>query len=88
MKIKSLQIDAYRHLQNLHLDFTYPAGHDKAGQPLDKVCIIGQSATGKTSLLELVRDSITQLADLAITEEQYLIGLFKLDFQGNAEYLT
>jgi ABC-type polar amino acid transport system ATPase subunit len=33
---------------------TYPKGHEKAGQPLDKVCFIGQSGTGKTSLLELI----------------------------------
>ena len=35
-----------------------------------------------------MRDSFAQLADLAIFEAHYLTGLFKLDFQGNAEYLT
>jgi ABC-type lipoprotein export system ATPase subunit len=33
---------------------TYPEGHEKAGQPLDKVCFIGQSGTGKTSLLKII----------------------------------
>lgn len=42
------------HFQNLHLDLTYPAGHPKAGRALDKVCIIGQSGTGKTTLLKLI----------------------------------
>lgn len=37
-----------------NLDLTYPLGHPKAGQPLDKVCLIGQSATGKTQLMRLM----------------------------------
>ncbi|WPQ61752.1 hypothetical protein SIO70_25660 [Chitinophaga sancti] len=37
-----------------HLDLMYPAGHEKAGKPLDKVFIIGQSGTGKTTLLKLL----------------------------------
>lgn len=37
------------------MDLTYPDGHAKAGEPLDKVCIIGQSGTGKTSLLNLMK---------------------------------
>lgn len=53
MKISKLQIDQFRHLENLTFDFTYQSG-DRKGQPLDKICLIGQSATGKTSLLELV----------------------------------
>ncbi|MEJ7681815.1 MAG: hypothetical protein WKG06_29005 [Segetibacter sp.] len=57
MKIKSLNINSYRHLQNINFDFTYPEGHTKAGKPLDKICIIGQSATGKTSVLELIKNS-------------------------------
>lgn len=52
MKISKLHIDQFRHLENLDFDFTYQSGKRK-GQPLDKICFIGQSATGKTSLLEL-----------------------------------
>lgn len=51
MKVKSLFIKDYNQFKDFELDLTYPAGHPKAGQPLDKVCIIGQSGTGKTSLL-------------------------------------
>ncbi len=55
MKLKSLHIDSYRHLENISFDFTYPEGHPtKAGQPLDKICIIGQSAKGKTGILKLI----------------------------------
>ncbi len=53
MKISKLHIDQFRHLENLDFDFTYQSG-DRKGQPLDKICFIGQSATGKTSLLELL----------------------------------
>ena len=55
MKISQITIHNYHQFKNLTLDLTYPAGHQKAGQPLDKICIIGQSGTGKTSLLHLLR---------------------------------
>ena len=41
--------------KDLEIDLTYPEGHEKAGQPLDKVCIIGQSGTGKTTLLNIIK---------------------------------
>jgi ABC-type lipoprotein export system ATPase subunit len=54
VKIKSLHIADFNQFQNFSLDLTYPEGHAKAGEPLDKVCIIGQSGAGKTSLLNLI----------------------------------
>lgn len=57
MKISKLHIDQFRHLENLTFDFTYPEDfhiEEKRGKPLEKICFIGQSATGKTSLLELL----------------------------------
>jgi ABC-type lipoprotein export system ATPase subunit len=56
MKVKSLFIKDYNQFKDFELDLTYPAGHPKAGQPLDKVCIIGQSGTGKTSLLLFLKN--------------------------------
>lgn len=61
MKIKKLKIEDHYQLKNLELDFTYPAGHKKAGQPLNKVCFIGQSGTGKTSLLEILDHRIVTI---------------------------
>ncbi len=55
MKIKYLEVNQYLQFKNFKLDLTYPKGHDKEGQPLEKVCFIGQSGTGKTSLLNLIR---------------------------------
>ena len=54
MKIARLEIESFRHLENLTFDFTYQTG-DRKGQPLDKICFIGQSATGKTSILEFIK---------------------------------
>jgi predicted ATP-dependent endonuclease of OLD family len=64
MKILKLEIEQYKHLENLELDFTYQSGERK-GQPLDKICFIGQSATGKTNLLEL----LLSLTKQALNEE-------------------
>ncbi|CAA6798556.1 MAG: Unknown protein [uncultured Aureispira sp.] len=52
MIIKKIHIKNHQQFKDLELDLTYPAGHEKAGEPLDKVCFIGQSGTGKTTLLE------------------------------------
>lgn len=53
MKIKEINIKDYRHLKNLKLDLTYKTGSRK-GEPLDKICFIGQSGTGKTSILNII----------------------------------
>jgi len=56
VKVSYLHIRNYKQFSNLELDLTYPKGHPKAGKPLDKICIIGQSGTGKTNILEIIRD--------------------------------
>lgn len=56
MKISGIDIGEYRQFKNIKFDFTYPEGHEKAGQPLEKVCFIGQSGTGKTTLLNVIWD--------------------------------
>jgi predicted ATPase len=56
MKISRLRIQDFCQFQNLDLDLTYPQGHEKAGQPLDKICIIGQNGTGKTTILNIIND--------------------------------
>ena len=56
MKVRSLYIKDHQQFKDFSLDLTYPKGHAKAGQPLDKVCIIGQSGTGKTTLLRFLQN--------------------------------
>lgn len=68
MKISKLHIDKFRHLENLEFDFTYQSG-DRKGQPLDKICFIGQSATGKTGLLELIYKESLRLQNAVRFEE-------------------
>ena len=58
MKIKYLEIKNYKQFQNLTLDLTYPKGHKKEGLPLERICIIGQSGTGKTNLLNIIKNSV------------------------------
>ncbi len=55
MKVSELYIKKYHQFEDFTLNLTYPEGHSKAGKPLDKVCFIGQSGTGKTSLLEILK---------------------------------
>ncbi|RKZ87065.1 MAG: hypothetical protein DRR19_14100 [Candidatus Parabeggiatoa sp. nov. 1] len=59
MKITQINLKDYNQFQNLTLDLTYPKGHEKAEQALDKICFIGQSGTGKTSLLNVLRAMLT-----------------------------
>jgi len=63
MKISNLTIKNYKQFQDLTLNLTYPKGHKKEGQPLDKICIIGQSGTGKTNLLEIIKKSVIDFND-------------------------
>ena len=55
MKINKIYLKGYNQFKDLEIDLTYPKGHEKEGQPLDKICFIGQSGTGKTSLLRLIK---------------------------------
>lgn len=54
MKVTRIEIKNFNQFKNLDIDLTYPKGHVKEGQPLDKVCFIGQSGAGKTTLLKVV----------------------------------
>ncbi|CAM4056974.1 MULTISPECIES: AAA family ATPase [Flavobacterium] len=70
MKISKLHIEQFRHLENLTFDFTYQSGERK-GQPLDKICFIGQSATGKTGLLELINSQFSFINNLFVSKNFY-----------------
>lgn len=71
MKISKLNINQYRQLENLDFDFTYPIDfhiEEKRGKPLDKICFIGQSGTGKTGLLELIYSDISNIRQTNLDE--------------------
>lgn len=63
MKISNLVIKNFKQFKDLSLDLTYPKGHEKEGQPLDKICIIGQSGTGKTNLLDIIKKSVIDFSN-------------------------
>ncbi|MBM3435855.1 MAG: ATP-binding protein [Bacteroidetes bacterium] len=54
MKITGIHINDYQQFNDFHLDLTYPKGHEKEGKPLEKVCFIGQSGTGKTTIIKVL----------------------------------
>jgi len=54
MKITKIHLKNWHQFEDLELDFTYPKGHEKEGQPLKKVCFIGPNGVGKTKLLNLI----------------------------------
>lgn len=56
MKVTRIQIKDFNQFKDIDIDLTYPQGHEKAGQPLEKVCFIGQSGTGKTTLLKVLNN--------------------------------
>ncbi len=70
MKIKEIILKNYLQFKDLKLDLTYPKGHKKEGQPLDKICIIGQSGTGKTNLLKIIRDKLYKTEAKTIFENK------------------
>ncbi len=54
MKISKINIKSAFIFNDLEINLTYPKGHEKEGQALDKVCVIGENGVGKTLLLELI----------------------------------
>ncbi|MFV8327460.1 AAA family ATPase [Flavobacterium sp. ZS1P14] len=86
MKISKLHIDQFIHLENLTFDFTYQSG-DRKGQPLDKICFIGQSATGKMSLLDLIYDYNKVALNLEVINGEHLsIRNNKAGLNGEIEF--
>lgn len=91
MKIKQIDITEYQQFKNITFNFTYPDDfHDEAkrGKPLDKVCFIGQSGTGKTTLLELIEKFLKKIGQIEhlkkIPDEFYETGYDQKDVRFKA----
>lgn len=78
MKVNKIHIKDFHQFKNLEIDLTYPKGHPEAGQPLKKVCFIGQSGTGKTKILETI-GGLTHNVDSFVT---------KYDFKENISFAS
>jgi len=88
MKVSKIAIKDFQQFKDFELDLTYPEGHPKAGQPLDKVCLIGQSGTGKTTILNLIKGLLDDIKKYAIVAKKdinphisYEIKLVKNNFE-------
>ncbi len=96
MKVSKIYIKDHNQFKGFELDLTYPKGHQNAGLPLDKVCFIGQSGTGKTSLLLFLKRAIDFLGQLQRAEkigvywDEFLLGInseFKISFEEKTDKL-
>lgn len=82
MKITKVELKDFHQFKDTTIDLTYPKGHPKEGEPLDKVCIIGQSGTGKTTLLKIMgghvftKDSLLKEYDLKDFKKVYVTKKF------------
>lgn len=83
MKITGIEIRDYRQFKDFKLELTYPVGHEKAGKPLSKICFIGQSGTGKTTILKNIVE-IVKNRKLVFNEEDLKKHL--INFKINIEY--
>lgn len=83
MKISKIKLNRYYQFQDISIDLTYPIGHAKEGQPLDKVCLIGQSGTGKTSLLRLIKWFVSgdRRIDEVVELKPFPTGNVEMEFQ-------
>lgn len=61
MKIAHLFIQDYGQFSDFQLDLTYPEGHPKAGQAMDRICLIGKNGAGKTRLMQLLSNYLREL---------------------------
>jgi predicted ATP-dependent endonuclease of OLD family len=52
MKICSIYIKGFQQFQDTFLDFTHP----ETGMPLEKICFIGSNGTGKSTILNIIRE--------------------------------
>ena len=80
MFLKSIHIKNYNQFENLELDLTYPKGHAKAGEPLEKICIIGDNGTGKTTILEILNYVYENTLRNSINQQEIV-----LEVEGNPD---
>ena len=82
MKIVQVLVQAMPPFSDFQAEFTYPEGHEKAGQALDRICLIGENGTGKSSLIKLLTN---YLKDTLRFRSKSLF-LVKLEIDGRRLY--
>ena len=72
MFITNITLQNYHQFEDLVLDLTYPKNHQKAGQPLSKICFIGPNGVGKSTIMEFV---MKYCNDSKITNEVKMLAI-------------
>ena len=60
MKITEIYIKNYLQFRDFHLNLTYP----DTGEPLDKVCFIGANGTGKSTLIRIISNFLSNIENI------------------------
>ncbi len=61
MKVASVLIQDLEGFSDFQLDLTYPEGHEKAGQAMDKVCFIGRNGSGRSRMIKLLTEYLKSI---------------------------
>ena len=73
MKICKIRIKDFQQFKDIDLDFTNPS----TGEPVDKICFIGNNGTGKTTLINFIWTFLDGLRRINHTESVITGGSFK-----------
>lgn len=90
MKIAKIIIPNFQQFKGFELDLTYPEGHAKAGQPLEKVCFIGRNGTGKSTLLRFINNFFERYPNVIQKDSsnEPVPFIFKIITSGTARYVA
>lgn len=82
MKINRIKINNYHDIKDIDINLTYPAGHEKAGKPLDKVCFMGPHQFN----LENVSVLVNEISRAVWNEYEPGNERFGVDFDAEFDY--
>ncbi|HHG86432.1 MAG TPA: ATP-binding protein [Bacteroidetes bacterium] len=61
MKIAQVYIQNFANFTGFQMDLTYPEEHPRAGQAMDRVCLIGENGAGKSRLMQILIDYLRSI---------------------------
>ncbi|HMR90323.1 MAG TPA: AAA family ATPase [Saprospiraceae bacterium] len=62
MKICNIYIKGFQQFEDTFLDFTHP----ETGEPLNKICFIGRNGTGKSTIVKIINDILTNSKETSV----------------------
>ncbi len=82
MKIYSIRIKGFQQFNDTFINLTNP----ETGQPANKICIIGENGTGKSTLLNILAGILGNLASYERNVPVNRFYVFKFDYNNNKYY--